>query len=76
MNWKDISTAPTDGTRILLFRPTTQYDWARVVIGEYDSDKYAVRPKPHWSHERQDLTGRVDAKNNWPTHWMPLPEEP
>lgn len=69
MEWQPISTAPKN-QRILLLRDRT------VVCGAYDVDKYAVNPKPYWSHDLERLNGLRDARANPPTHWMPLPSLP
>lgn len=75
MEWQPIEIAPKD-QRILLYRPTTVSNWAKIVIGQYEDDEYAVRPKPFWSHDLESLTGKKEARANHPTHWMPLPEPP
>ena len=67
-NWQPISTAPTDGTRVLLCKG--QGIW-RVVVGRYDDDSYATRPRPFWRYEGRKVTL---CRLNPPTHWMPLPE--
>jgi hypothetical protein len=71
-NWKPISTAPRDGTRILL--ATT--NCPRVEIGHCAEDG-------HWvddSSEAEGLQGMwftTDRKYAaGPTHWAPLPEGP
>ena len=76
MEWQPIETAPKDGTRIILYRPGTHFEWVRVVIGRYYTDSYASKPKPFWGHDRTNLTGVREARANQPTHWMPLPEPP
>lgn len=58
--WRDISTAPRNGTMILLWWP---YWRNHAVIGYWRLDEWQ-------SHVRLSL----DVPN--PTHWMPLPEPP
>ena len=72
--WQPIETAPKD-ERIILFRPDS-YDWAQIIIGKFDDDKYAKKPRPYWSHERQKVTGIQEAREHQPTHWKPLPVKP
>ncbi|EKU97989.1 hypothetical protein Lepto7375DRAFT_7248 [Leptolyngbya sp. PCC 7375] len=76
MEWYPVETAPTDGTRILLYRPGSYVTWAMIVIGNFDDDRYAARPKPYWTHDLERLLGKLDARKTPPTHWMPLPEAP
>ena len=71
--WQPIETAPKD-KRILLYRPTAP-EWWMVMGGRYDSDKYAKNPKPYWSTDNWSL-GKMEQRQNAPTHWMPLPEPP
>lgn len=75
MQWQPIETAPKD-ERILLYRPTAGFPWARVVIGRFDSDRYAKRPRPYWPHELEWVTGKTEGRAANPTHWMPLPGPP
>ncbi len=60
MTWQPIETAPKDGTEVLVW------------------DGYGV--KIAWWEPYRRTTGGVwfyDGDNyTWPTHWMPLPEEP
>jgi len=71
--WQPIETAPKD-ERILLYRPTSP-EWWRVIGGMYDSDEYAKKPKPYWTVDNWAL-GKLEQRQNAPTHWMPLPEPP
>lgn len=75
MEWQPIETAPKDGTRVLLFRPS-QYPSATVVAGNFDSDRYASKPRPYWTHDLEILWSRTEARKCQPTHWMPLPKPP
>ena len=66
--WKDIDTAPTDGTAILLWPYSYANIWrgranAEVILGFYneESDSW-FNPEERTAFE--------------PTHWMPLPEPP
>ena len=72
--WQPIETAPKD-ERILLYRPSS-YPWASVVFGKFDSDRYAKKPRPYWSHDLERIAGVKDARDAPPTHWQPLPAPP
>ena len=74
-DWQPISTAPKDGTRILLYRPGS-YPWAAVVAGEFDLQAHYGKPRPYWTHDRERMAGVQEARNKPPTHWMPLPAPP
>ena len=66
--WRDISSAPRDGTRIMVYRPDAKkspYNEHTVVGTDYWSDRYSSTPC--WSQSRRD---------EQPTHWMPLPAPP
>jgi hypothetical protein len=75
MEWQPIETAPKDGTRILLYRPS-YFDWARVIGGNWCDEKIAKKPRPYWTHDRECLIGVLEARQHQPTHWMPLPPPP
>jgi hypothetical protein len=61
MNWQPIETAPTDGTKILV------WDGIAVEILWVRGDKKA------WKHI---ITSEIKGKLYKPTHWMPIPEAP
>lgn len=64
--WQDISTAPKDGTRVLLFYPSV-YEDDQQAVGWYERD---LRDGPRWMDH-------ADAKDyEQPTHWMPRPAPP
>lgn len=75
MEWQPIETAPKD-RRIMLYRPTTHYAWARIVFGEFNDDRHARKPRPYWNHDRIRLSGVADAREHEPTHWMDAPSPP
>ena len=66
-DWQPISTAPRDGTDVLLFVPQYQQS---VRIGSYDVSEHFRNGKLNYQSEGWSL-GRAK-----PTHWMPLPEVP
>lgn len=71
MDWQDISTAPKDGTRVILYQPDGQ--WRR--RGPHRGAEVATG---YWHQP-----GNPEADGFWvaggafrPTHWMPLPAPP
>jgi len=62
-DWRDISTAPQDGTNILLYFPRLGSTMG-VTFGWWNDDVDAWQD---WS---------TDFPFDGPTHWMPLPEGP
>lgn len=70
--WQPIETAPK-GQRIVLYRPSSPFERARVVIGQYEPNSDAARrPRPYWSHDCETFTGTKEARRHPPTHWCPL----
>lgn len=65
MNWLPMTSAPKDGTMILLACPY------RVEIGKWDDCKYSSFPRPYW--KRNSVFGVKYERDNQPTAWMPLP---
>lgn len=68
MEWQPIETAPKDA-RILLRCPRRG-----VVCGQWNYDKYASKPKPYWTNDRESLFGVRETRDDQPTGWMPLPD--
>lgn len=74
-DWQDISTAPKDGTEILLFthHEADEYldeSFDAVQIGLWDDGNHA----PGSAFHREP--GWCQQKIGKPTHWMPLPKAP
>jgi hypothetical protein len=72
MNWQPISTAPRDGTYILIAEVGVLPDiaaWCRELPERIDSHgtKWLARPEGWFDVSRSRLH---------PTHWMPLPTPP
>jgi hypothetical protein len=63
-DWQDISTAPRDGTDVLIGLGDT------IAIGFYCPENDPRLP-PGWIWAGEDLWFRCE-----PTHWMPLPAPP
>lgn len=61
--WRDISTAPKDGTLVLLWCASgIEPSLAKFVSGQWRNNYYGSR-EPHWYYSD-------------PTHWHPLPAPP
>lgn len=74
-DWQIIETAPKD-KEILLYRGDTFYEWAKIVTGKWDDDRFSEKPRPYWTHYKKYLTGTTEVRKYQPTHWMPLPDPP
>lgn len=74
MEWQPIKTAPLDGTRVIVVYAVHKGPF--IDIARWDNDKYASEPRPLWVGNMSNLWGKVAARQNPPTHWMPLPDEP
>ena len=66
-----MDNAPLRG-RVLLYRPTSPHQLAQVVLGWYNPDADAKRPRPYWSHDLQAVTGIKEARRYAPTTWCPV----
>jgi hypothetical protein len=71
--WFDISTAPEDGTVILVYRPDQGVFCAHYVEEDAHLSNYMNPPEGDccWF----SVTGD-DLTNDMPTHWRPLPPPP
>ncbi len=70
--WQPIETAPKDGTKVIVFIPGS----GAVCPAWWEVDKYAVRPRPYWTHWGEHVFGVRQVRNKPPTHWMPIPPAP
>lgn len=70
--WKQIETAPKDGTSILLYsskEPITE--------GWFETSLEWGRPCNSWTNGWETSNGcDVGYNRLYPTHWMPLPPPP
>lgn len=73
-DWQLIDTAPED-QRLLLWRPSHPWAHARMVMGRWEEDSYATRPRPYWRPDTERMEGKRYAREHQPTHWM-LPDPP
>jgi hypothetical protein len=71
MTWQDISTAPKDGTPIVLYSPDAAEP--KIYIGcwaddeVFDDHPFAINWYDAWTGEEIDVE---------PTHWLALPPTP
>jgi len=82
MEWQDISTAPKDGTWILIAgssRQPQEWDAPNYDLGydEYGTHGLMVFIG-HWVQGKSKFTDQWDDYYGpeYPTHWMPLPKSP
>jgi hypothetical protein len=67
-NWQPIETAPKDGTPIMV-----SCKWLGVCCpAEWNTDEYAKRPRPYWSHWGVSIWGVSRVRADQPTHWQPM----
>lgn len=73
--WRDIETAPKDGTWVQLYGGAIEYRWdgdsePPVVVGQYTTEMN----QGCWQFAWYD--GGYYGEYRDPTHWMPIPELP
>jgi Lar family restriction alleviation protein len=80
--WQPISTAPKDGTEVLLWAESWGMTWG-VQIGHFDAFKWVVSEGAVSENDEDfdpeaeiDENDFDDETNLGPTHWMPLPAPP
>lgn len=66
MEWKDISTAPRDGTAILI-SDNSNPNW-QILIASWGYGS--------WNVHGNEIYGEMCGINPVPTHWIPLPPPP
>lgn len=82
--WQDISTAPKDGTEIILFCP--QGDGTPGKTYRVTSGSWFIPPTISWTPDPEVDEEEAPSWLSWdggfsedtmmPTHWMPLPKPP
>jgi hypothetical protein len=63
--WRDIETAPRDGTNIIVYRPNFDGNYIPQVGTDYWMTRGVLEPT--WGRSRKDCQ---------PTHWQPFPSPP
>lgn len=80
--WRDISSAPKDGTRILVHLDGKTalgywHDDLKEFPDRHEDADECEREHCGRSHEKRLLMWAMDGCTSWPpTHWMPLPPAP
>lgn len=89
--WKDIDTAPKDGTHVLLYAPVQEHQgkpteprltygyWDTPEHGKYLGDCGGSCRCPEYDDPHPPYWFSDDGgftEEHPPTHWMPLPEPP
>lgn len=72
LEWRDISTAPKDGSKILVW--ADGYEWPEVIYYElYDDDTAAEAGSPgYWRYAEDILADVANVDIDLLTHWRPL----
>lgn len=70
--WQPISTAPKDGTKVLIFIPGRPAGY-RVNASSFTVSVHLRNGEE--IYRSADWSGAFEERGE-PTHWMPLPEEP
>lgn len=65
--WRDISTAPKDGTQILGLCS------GKVSVYKWDAQPFHKRPRPYWARTFHPVSYDLSWQ---PTHWQPFPPLP
>lgn len=73
--WRDISTAPLTGDRVLVWRPTMWGGKGHIGVAYWASDQYAKNSRPFWSSV-EGYISKTENRAHPPTHWRPLPASP
>jgi hypothetical protein len=69
--WQPIKTAPRDGTEILL------YEWVEnEKVGKQDYFFVGYWGNDYLTGDSGFFNNTTECGENFPTHWMPLPEPP
>lgn len=82
MRWRDMESAPKDGTDVLVFVPETgrwhSCRWDREFDTTYDPDDEDAIPRHvgAWTDDAILSFSYEELKSYEPTAWMPLPAPP
>ncbi len=70
-DWQPISTAPRDGTFVLVWGVRMGSDMQPRLFRSSFGGDFEGDTRPYWREVCPGFVGQIDA-----THWMPLPEPP
>lgn len=73
--WRDIATAPKDGTDFLAYDPIAALPVAMRWQAYSQEDREEIGELGYWSYS-EELLNEADPAGAQPTHWMPLPAPP
>lgn len=71
--WQLVDSAPKEGSILGYFRLPGNAQGVHVM--HWDDDRFARKPRPHWSVYGW-MWGQRVLHSCQPTHWMPLPDPP
>jgi hypothetical protein len=77
--WRNIATAPKDGTSILIWKPGERMVGEYMMAAYWDDQHFSGEPGwvPVGGNNRQGYTSEVTGtQQGYPTRWMPLPPDP
>lgn len=76
MTWNhDMTAAPRDGTRVLLAY-SFEHSPPLIVVGKWCDDRYASKPRPYWTNDKEHTLGKNGCRRRQPDAWSPLPPMP
>lgn len=73
--WQPISTAPKDGTELLLF-VKNRAGLPGCLVAHYQPGGHCIQDHPEIAEGWYFFSGRQFDLATQPTHWMPLPSDP
>lgn len=74
--WREISSAPKDGTPILAFNDQHPSHAPVVVRWKHETPDSEVGPEPHWADAASYAGDALYFNGNYFTDWMPVPAPP
>lgn len=74
--WREISTAPKDGSDVLLVVELRAGIKGRMLVGHYMPGGHCIEDHPAIDEGWYFWNGSMFDKASRPTHWMPLPKTP
>lgn len=74
--WRDISTAPDDGTPIILSNIDDGYVEFGHFVSPFEMTEDSDDETPDWFTTEGDYLGSGGVASTAPTHWKPKPQHP